>query len=177
MTCIKLPATPAAVLHEVIEPAAGLLPYRLDSDRARLLGLAIMIQETGLRTRIQYVIGPERGAHGLAQFEKGGGVRGVLKHPRTVVLAADVCRQRHVAPTEAAVWDALLDDDLLAAAFTRLLLYTDRAPLPAVGNVKGAWAYYKRNWRPGKPRPDDWPESYALALGAIQEANHAHTGV
>ncbi|HEY0201134.1 MAG TPA: hypothetical protein VGC24_05530, partial [Burkholderiaceae bacterium] len=63
--------------------------------------------------------------------------------------AQALCKVRGVAFTPQAVWDALDDDDLLAAGFARLLLYTDPAPLPAVGDVEGAWAYYLRNWRPG----------------------------
>ncbi len=35
--------------------------------------------------------------------------------------------------------------------FARLLLWTDAKPLPAIGDEQGAWDYYLRNWRPGKP--------------------------
>ena len=48
---------------------------------------------------------------------------------------------------------ALEHDDVLAAAFGRLLLWTDPRAPPAVGDESGAWALYLRCWRPGKPRP------------------------
>ncbi len=56
---------------------------------------------------------------------------------------------------------------MLAAAFARLLLLTDAKPLPQIGDVQGAWAYYVRNWRPGKPHPDTWPGLYKQAQAAL----------
>ena len=57
-------------------------------------------------------------------------------------------------------------DDVLAAAFARLLLFTDPAKLPKLGDADGAWQLYLRTWRPGKPHPHTWPDLYAQALEA-----------
>lgn len=52
-------------------------------------------------------------------------------------------------PVATAVHPALEVDDVLAAGFARLLLWTDPHRLPAVGDVEGAWQLYLRTWRPG----------------------------
>lgn len=138
---------------------AHLLPCKFDSRPARVLLLAIGLQESGFTTRRQ-AGGPARG---YWQFEQGGGVRGVLEHPASRVYARAVCGIRAVAPVTSDVYAALLNDDLLACAFARLLLWTDPAALPETADA--AWNYYVRNWRPGKPRPDAWAGHYSAAVG------------
>ena len=146
-------------LHAV-DPAFALLPERMDSREARILMAAIAMQESRLVHRHQ-VGGP---AHGLWQFERGGGVRGVLRHPASEDHAVRLCRRLNVEPTVDAVYDVLEFDDVLAAGFARLLLWTDAARLPRIGDPEGAWAYYLRNWRPGKPHLSTWPAMYRAAL-------------
>ncbi|WP_447751835.1 hypothetical protein [Pseudomonas nicosulfuronedens] len=51
------------------------------------------------------------------------------------------------------MWAAIEHDDILAACMARLLLFTDPARLPALGDESGAWDMYLRVWHPGKPRP------------------------
>jgi hypothetical protein len=165
MSQLPLPISPADALAHIIEPALRLLPPALTSDESRLLVLANCLQESGLRTRVQDAGGPARG---LAQFERGGAVVGVLQHPATYDLARALCAVRGVPATSYSVYTSLAGDDLLAAGFARLLLYTDPAPLPPLGAADAAWAYYKRNWRPGKPRPADWPDNYATALACVR---------
>lgn len=136
-----------------IRPAMSLLQPRMDSIEARVLLLAISGQEADFHHRWQ-VFDRKRpdamgAARGLWQFERGGGVRGVLTHERTRTMAADVCRMRNVPPTVDAVYSALHRDDILAAAFARLLLWSSPAALPKVGDVDGAWKAYLREWRPG----------------------------
>ncbi|MFV0411493.1 MAG: hypothetical protein ACK5LJ_17880 [Paracoccus sp. (in: a-proteobacteria)] len=156
-----------------------LLPNRFDSPQRRVMMLAISGQESGdwLQTRqiAFYREGvPVYGkAHGLPQFEQNGGVSGVLRHPSTSVEARAVCLRRGVAPIPGDVWHAMAVDQPFAMAFAALLLYSDRAPLPALGDVEGAWAYYLRNWRPGKPHPDTWPFYYKAALDFVTERRAA----
>ncbi len=138
------------------------LPRKFASQSATVLLLAVSGIEANWTARAQ-VGGP---AHGLWQFEKGGGVRGVLAHPASAAVARAVCQHQGVEPTERAVYDALVTDDVLACAFARLLLYTDPAPLPVPGQMRQSWDYYERNWRPGKPHPEKWPWVYQQAIGA-----------
>lgn len=163
---LDLPATPERVLSAVVMPALRLLPRPLSTDEAAVMMLAIGGQESGFRTREQ-VGGP---AHGLWQFEKGGGVRGVLKHRSSAGYARTLCEQFDVPATEAAVYWALTENDELAAGLARLLLWTDPLRLPVIGDEQGAWDYYVRNWRPGKPHRDRWGEHYAAAVQAVQHA-------
>lgn len=143
---LALPMTPQQCYDEVIVPTFHeLLPGRFWSRPALWLLLAIAMQESGLAHRSQ-VGGPARG---LWQFEQRGGVAGVLGHEATRLEARAICLKRAVAPTAGDVYLALGHDDLLACAIARLLVYTDPAPLPRMGDTAAAAAYYQRTWRPG----------------------------
>lgn len=146
-----------------IAPALALLPARMTSPAAEVMLLAIGLQESGLIHRRQ-IGGPARG---LFQFEQGGGVRGVLLHSLSRQHALAVCEARGVAPSAAAVYAALEHDDILAAAFARLLLWSDPAPLPEVGEVGASWDLYLRTWRPGKPHRHSWDRIYARAMEEV----------
>lgn len=152
--------TGASIVEQTM---AHLLAARFDGLPARVLLVAIGMQESGFASR-QQIGGPARS---YWQMEQGGGIRGVLNHPATKAWARAICGLRAVAPVESDVYAAFLADDPLACAFSRLLLFTDAAALPAVGDVPGAWAYYLRTWRPGKPRPDDWAGNYFAAHAAV----------
>lgn len=136
------------------------LPRRFSGQPAIVELLAISGQEANWSAREQ-VGGP---AHGLWQFEKGGGVHAVLNHPASAPYARAACHVRGVEPTDRAVYDALPTDDLLACAFARLLLFTDPKPLPVPGQMQQSWDYYQRNWRPGKPHPEKWSAIYRQAM-------------
>lgn len=149
-----------------IEQALALLPPAMDSRAARVMLLAIGLQESGLHERVQIVAGGGKGpARGLWQFERGGGVRGVLTHQQTAPLALRVCQARQVSAVTSVVWGELETDDVLAAAFARLLLYSDPQQLPI--NADAGWALYQRTWRPGKPKPETWLGFYRRAQEAI----------
>lgn len=162
---LPLPISPRT-LQSLISQAAWLLPPNWDTKKARAAVTAICLQESALLYRRQMGNGP---AKGLAQFERGGGVKGVLTHAASRVLAKSVCEARGVEPTPDAVWNALEFDDVLALAFARLLLYTDPKPLPEAipENHDESWAVYQRNWRPGKPHPETWIDNWGLALEAV----------
>lgn len=150
------------ITQTAISPALALLPANMDSVAARVMLLAIGLQESRFLHRRQ-IGGPARG---LWQFERGGGVRGVLTHPASRDRARHVCDLRQVDAVAASVYNALETDDVLAAVFARLLLWTDSARLPAVGDAQGAWDLYTRTWRPGKPHPRTWPALYAEAAAS-----------
>ena len=143
-----------------IDEALHLLPEKMDTCAARVLLLAIGLQESRLTHR-QQIGGP---AKGLWQFEQLGGVLGVLKHRSTIVYAFRLCHEREVAPFTNDVYEMLAHDDVLAAGFARLLLYTDPHPLPVAGDKQGSWDYYIRTWRPGKPHRHTWDELYDKAM-------------
>lgn len=149
---------------KVLKEAFDLLPEKMLGSSAVQILLAIQLQEDRELRRRQWPKGPARGAW---QFEKGGGVRGVLRHDKTAAIARDVCAARGVSATEQKVWEALEHDDVLACCFARLLLWTDAKPLPLLGDEDAAWSCYLRTWRPGKPRHDEWPENYREALTAV----------
>lgn len=131
---------------EPLNAAFELLPERMRSAQAVVILLAIQLQEAPNQEQRQ-VGGP---AVGIFQMEKGGGIAGVLRHSASRPYALSVCKALGVAPTKEAVYAALQStDDVLDAAFARLLLWTDAALLPAIGDVTGAWELYLRTWRPG----------------------------
>lgn len=155
---------PRSVLAGPLAAAYTLLPARMNTPTANAMLLAIGLQESRLAHRRQ-IGGPARG---LWQFEPGGGVRGVLNHPSSARLAAKVCLARTVDTTPSAVYAELEHDDVLAAAFARLLLWTDPRPLPELGDVDASWALYERTWRPGKPHRKTWNALYAQALEVVR---------
>lgn len=132
--------------EKAIRPALAALPARMRSREAVVMLLAIGLQESLFKYRRQMGNGPARG---LWQFERMGGVAGVLQHRKTATLAMETCRARGVDVAASDVHAALEHDDVLAAAFARLLLWTDPKPLPALNDVDGAWQLYLRTWRPG----------------------------
>lgn len=157
----------------VEQTMSHLLPCKFDGPEARVMLLAIGLQESGFEMR-QQKGGPARS---FWQFEQGGGIHGVLTHKASSQYACSVCGLRAVAPIESDVYAAFLSDDQLGCAFARLLLWTDSAPLPAVGDDVGARAYYVRNWRPGawthgtagqiSDLEARWSRNYAAALAAV----------
>lgn len=157
------------IQETAIAPAMALLPQQMNSNLARLHMFAITLQEALGVHRVQVLDGGRRGpAHGLWQFERGGGVRGVLQHAATSHHALRVCAALGVRPTAEAVWLQLEHDDVLAAAFARLLLYTDPRPLPLATDPNGAWRLYcDRLWRPGKPHENTWLANWLRARKAV----------
>ena len=163
MAQLPLPLSPHQLNTYVIPQAMSWLGSgRFDSPAARVMMVAIALQESGLSARRQRG-GPARG---LWQFERGG-VAGVLSHATSATDAKAACKRAGVAANPASVCAELEFDDVLAAVFARLLLWTDSAPLPALGDADAAWAYYLRNWRPGRPRPETWVANYAAALKEV----------
>jgi hypothetical protein len=163
-------SVPALTLAEItrigIDPALRLLPPKMDTPEARVMLLAIGLQESRFMYRRQIVDGRPIGpAKSFWQGEKTGGlVHYVRLNPATMDLAKVLYQARQVKPTDASIWNAIESDDVLAAGLARLLLYSDPKPLPALGNVDSAWALYLRCWRPGKPRRDTWKGFYTHAM-------------
>lgn len=148
-----------------IEPAMALLPERMNSKQAIVMMLAIGLQESRLIHRKQ-IGGP---AKGLYQFERGGGVRGVLNHANSKAHAKAVC-DRLIGTTDISkAYDALEYNDILASAFCRLLLWTDPRALPPIGDSEAAWNLYMRTWRPGKPHRATWDGFYAQAVAYVDK--------
>ena len=157
------------IIDTGISPGLALLPAAMDTQAARVMLLAIGLQESRFLHRRQ-IGGPARG---FWQFEKGtrasrGGVWGVYLHPASKDRLAALCKARSVACDPDAIYAALEYDDVLAAGVARLLLWTDPTPLPPVGDADAGWALYLRTWRPGKPHPQAWPELYRQAVAQVQ---------
>lgn len=157
------------VVERAIKPALALLPARMDTPAARVMLLAIGLQESRFVHRRQ--IGGS--ARGFRQFEKGSrasreGGWGVCLHPPSKGYLAVLCKARSVACDPDAIYAALEYDDVLAAGVARLLLWTDPKALPAVGEADAGWALYLRTWRPGRPHSQTWPALYAQAVAALE---------
>lgn len=159
----------------VVDEALAELPPQMASDRARVMMLAIGLQESRFTRTAQFspgLPGDKGPARGWWQFERGGGVKGVLSHPAVADEAYRACRHRGVEPTDLrAVWLRIEGDQVLAAVFARLLLYSDPKPLPSIGEADAGWQAYLRNWRPGRPHRETWDRLYAQAVAAGAEAS------
>lgn len=149
---------------QTIKNALSLLPPGMNSIQAIVLLLAIMYQESEGKYRRQLGGGPARG---LWQFERGnektrGGISGVMLHKASRPHLMALCAHFRIPFDATAIWNAVESNDVFAAGVARLMLWTHAGPLP-VGQ-DASWNYYESIWRPGKPRPDDWPENYQRAL-------------
>lgn len=169
------------IIDEEINPAIGIMGIK-PSNEATVMLLAIGLQESRFLHRRQLVgsppqpIGP---AKSFWQGEKSGGmVRGVRYHEATRDKAKIIYKARDVQPNDQAIWNAIENDDVLAAGLARLLLWSDPKALPKLGDVEAAWQLYLRTWRPGAytngtpakraELREKWTGNYAKALEAVQ---------
>lgn len=152
------------ILNHFIKPGLDLLPAKMDTPEARVLLVATGLQESRFQHRFQ-IGGPARS---FWQFEKGGGIRGVLQHYSTHDMAIRVCDALRIPADEDTCYDAIAFNDALAAAFARLLLWTVPKSIPVVGRISDAWDYYLESWRPGKPHRDSWADLYRQAISIVE---------
>jgi hypothetical protein len=144
------------VYQHTIPAALDLLPSRMDTPQAKAMLLAIGFQESRFEHRKQ-VGGP---AHGFWQFERDGGVKGVLTHPSTSVIIIPILNELVYSASIKECYEAIVHNDVLACVFARLLLYTVPGRLPERQEVATSWSYYLAGWRPGKPHPETWEEFF-----------------
>lgn len=159
--------TPEEFLRTVYRPAAArassLLPARVSwSPAAHQMLMTIAGQESAWTHRRQ-INGPARG---FWQFERGGGVRGVMQHHSSAAHAQALCTGLNVPFEANAIYVGLENNDALAVGFARLLLFTDAAALPTLAQM--GWDYYNRNWRPGRPHPEMWQTRWDAAAQALR---------
>src|SRR5215510_10168615 len=127
---------PSLFVEKILDPGLELLELLggpPPSNAARQNLLTIALQESGPQLAARYQDSPSSvpgSARGFWQFESSGGVRGVMTHPASATLARRLCDACWVLWQEAAIWRALEGNDLLAAGFARLLVWTDPYALP-----------------------------------------------
>lgn len=164
MNQLPLPVTPADALGQIIVPTLETLPPWMDGPEARLMLLAIALQESGLHTREQNS-GPARG---LWQFELNG-VLAVMHNTHTADTVFNWCRDNGIQYGGNGIYSRLAEDDELGCVFARWMLWSDPHPLPEIGDCMGAFDYYERCWRPGKPSYTRWRDTaYPQAIEAMQ---------
>lgn len=161
--------TPSLFIDTALVPALALLPEKMNSREAWAMVVAVCLQESQFRYRRQMGNGPARG---WAQFEHGtevtrGGVTGVLMHPTSrphIRHVLDVLGYDYSADTSYA---AIEHNDVLCAAYARLLLWTLPQALPQIGDAQRGWDQYIAAWRPGMPRRESWDEYFYRAWGFV----------
>jgi hypothetical protein len=166
--------TPELLLKTAIIPALGMLDSKLDTPAARAMLIAIALQETGLRARRQMLEArdhwweskPGKG-HGFWQFERDGGVRGVLRHAAASAIVLPVIDAMLYPRDPYAVHEALIHNDILACVLARALLYSVPDAMPRPNEADKGWSIYLKAWRPGKAHPEAWPENYRIAWEAV----------
>jgi hypothetical protein len=160
--------SPRELLAVVREACAWLGPQYASREADQLL-LSIALQESGLLHRVQ--VG--RGGHYLQKLARGwwmfeqGGVEGVMNHPATRIMAAELSDYCRVRFDLACIHDALAWHDMLAAGMARLNLWWLPKPLPGLHDAEEGWAQYAQAWRPGAPHPDRWAGNWAKARATV----------
>ncbi len=169
----------AQIAHRFLLPAAAeLFPAELHTKEAQAMLLAIGMQESDFVHR-QQLIGNHRKwwesikgpARSYWQFEIIG-IFGVLDHPATRAMALRLCQRLGYPPEPRVIHQAVTHNDLLAAGFARLALYRLPYPLPTRDQDENGWNQYIEAWRPGKPKPDRWPERFKRAWEIVDAATH-----
>lgn len=159
------------VLSHIVPCAYSVLPKAMDSPKATAMLLAIGLQESKFLHRRQGGNGPARG---FWQFERGGGVVGVMTHPRTEgPLSVALAELRYAsAMGQSAVLHSIIEhNDIVACVFARLLLWTVPGALPDRFSPSLAWEQYLDGWRPGKPRRDVWDSHFIEAWHRVDRLN------
>jgi hypothetical protein len=154
--------SPRLFLLRCIEPGLSLLPGYMVCDQSRVQLMSIAGVETNWAARAQKVEDGPPPALGYWQFQADG-VAGVLEAQRSLMTA--VCATLDIPPTS--IWSAIQYNDPLACVVARLLLWSDREALPAIGDANGGFDYYVRNWRPGKPDKTRWGPAYSTACSTV----------
>lgn len=154
---------------QILPAAFELLPAKMDTPEARVLLIAIGLQESRFMERRQTKA--DRPALSFWQFEPGhlSAFASVFRHAATRDLATHVCTQlRYEARDVEQVRRASEHNDVLAAAIARLVLWTLPDKLPALDDREVAWAQYLEAWRPGAPRPQTWPAMHEEAKTRVR---------
>lgn len=161
-------SSPLEILETVIIPAledTGKVLKTKNLPEAAVFLLAVAIQESHLQFRKQFAGGPARGLFQMESEPLSMMTLVMKKNPelRAMLPTAD--------PKE--MWNLLEfpENDKYGVYIARTALKSDPAPIPRLGNVEGAWEYYLKHWRPGKPRKEKWAISYEAALGAWRSLN------
>lgn len=145
------------IRKSILPVALSLLPGKMTSDGAVAMIMAIGLQESEFRARVQGGNGP---AHGFGQFERAGGVTEILTSPVTRPVLLPILELLCVKPTAAICYDAIVYNDVLALVFMRLLLWKYPGALPREHELEKGWTQYEAAWRPGRPRPQAWPDNF-----------------
>jgi hypothetical protein len=159
--------TPTAFLAQELLPALAWLeqvvgPVPPASRQARIMLLAMPGQESLWQNVQQSGGGPGRGFYQDEPETCGE----VLNNPASSLMMLKVCAALGILATGAAIYMTLLGQPKLQVALSRGDLFCDPRPLPAYGDARGAWTYYKRDWGPGDPHPAIWDGIYAQAISA-----------
>lgn len=165
-------------LITLIRPAVAKLAaeHRIPGGPApEAMLIAIGLQESRFRVRDQIVPGKPPGkigpATGFWQFERGGGVKGVMSHPASKGPARLMALDAGLDFDANEIWEsfAATQGDELACAFARLLLFTDPAALPRLhpDEAEEAWQTYLRCWRPGSPHRETWDAFWNQGLALV----------
>ena len=147
------------ILHSVIYPGLSLLTPQMNTPPAVAMLLSIGLQESRFAYRRQ-IGGPARGFY---QFERGGGVKGVLSHHATQGLICAVLDRLEYDRSVDTSYVAIEHNDALATVYARLLLWTLPDTLPGPGEYEKAWGQYIDAWRPGRPHRDSFDDFYRQA--------------
>jgi hypothetical protein len=156
--------TPQTADQLIIVPTLAWLGAPYDSPEARLLLLAIALQESHLKHRKQQ---PVAHAKGFWQFEKGGGCAGFETDPHQKVFRK-AATALNFPFRSAETWTLIGEGaDHLACVMARGLLWSHPKPLPTIGDEEAAFAYYLKQWRPAPKNREKnrlrWTTTYPMA--------------
>lgn len=152
----------------IIPAAYSVLPEPMNSPQATAMLLSIGLQESRFLHRRQ-IGGPARG---VFQFERGGGIKGVMTHQQTrgpLATALTELRYAGVLGSAVELHKVVEHNDVVACVFARLLLYTVPLALPTRDEPGLGWSQYIDGWRPGKPHRETWTNFFTEAWHRVDQ--------
>lgn len=173
------------VQRYIIPAAYSVLPKPMNSPKATAMLLAICLQESKAlhRKQLPRKAGLKPGpARGLWQFERGGATRGVMTHAETrgpLSVALTELRYADVLTSSVELHKIIEHNDVVAAVFARLLLWTVPYALPTRDEPGFGWKQYLTGWNPGEPHRETWTNYFIEAWQRVdrleEELNNGGT--
>lgn len=149
---------------------------KFQDPRAHALIISIALQESEFKARRQrlnysrewweFVKSP---AVSYWQFEDIG-IKEVLRNPVSRDEALAVLEIFGLPEDIPTIREALVYNDVLAAAWARLALWRHPERLPHKGEVHAAWNQYLSVWKPGRPHRHKWATNWAIAWQVVEKS-------
>ncbi|MGH8710125.1 MAG: hypothetical protein ACREVA_02220 [Burkholderiales bacterium] len=150
------------VAYQAIPSGLSLLPRLMNTSEARVMLLAIGLQESRFEHRVQ----AETKSYWQFTLKE---VHKIVKHsPSTTELVKDAVELLGYTFDVSTIYNKIEDNDTLAVVVARLLLYKSKRKLPVARDAVEGGKQYVELWQPGYSfKVDLWEANFKVACNLI----------